>query len=101
MEGAILVIGGLAIVIVFLVFSSTRQAPRNPRGPQGPMGPNQGPGQWPQPPGPNQDPQQRSNFQGNRGGGSGGLLQFFAIIGVLVILGVCGLLFLALQSGIR
>ena len=103
MESATILLGGLVVVTVLIIlFSSTRPRPQprgpQPRGPQGPMGPNPGQGQWPQQPGPNQPPQQRSNFQGRSG--SSGLLQFFAIIGVLVILGMCGLMFLALQGGI-
>ena len=35
---------------------------------------------------------------GTRGRGGGGLLQFFAIIGVLVLLGACGLMIVALTG---
>ena len=111
MQEATIVLGMIVAVLVLVFFSSTRMRMQGPRGPQGQFGPNQqGPGQWgQQQPGytPGQQQQQGStgNLSGSYGArdsrGSSGLLQFFAIVGVLVILGACGLMVLALQGGIQ
>ena len=110
MQTETIFLGGLVAVTVLIILFSTRLRAQGPRGPQGQLGPGQGQGTWPQQPGSNQPPQQRSNYPGNRrgsyggaqsGSGSGGLLQFFAIVGVLVILGACGLMVLVLQGAIQ
>jgi hypothetical protein len=43
----------------------------------------------------------QSGGAGKRGGNLGGVMQFLVILGVLVIAGACGILFLALQGGIQ
>jgi hypothetical protein len=112
MQGATIVLGMIVAVTVLILFTSAgRMRMQGPRGPQGQFGPNQGAGQWGQQPGYNpgpqqsgygQGPQQRQGITGSGGAGrGGGLLQFFAIVGVLVILGACGLMVLALQRGIQ
>lgn len=108
MQTETIFLGGLVAVTVLIILFSTRLRAQGPRGPQGQFSPDQGQGPWPQQPGPNQPSQQPSNYPGNRRGSNSGAqsrggswLQFFAIIGVLAILGMCGLMFLAMQSGIQ
>ena len=110
MQGAMLLAGGIAAVIILVLVSSPRTWTQGGNRPQQQWGAGQGPAQGtnrPQSWGSDQrPPQQRSQGQsfgpsGNvdrRGGGN--LLQLFAILGVLVIVGACTILILALQAGL-
>lgn len=114
MQGATIALGMIVAVIVLVLFSSTRMRAQGPPGSQGPLG-SQGPsgsqGPWGPNQGPTQSPQQRQGYTGTpsgsygggraSGGSSSGLLRFFAIIGVLAVLGACGLMFLVLQGALQ
>jgi hypothetical protein len=99
MNPAVIAIGVIGAVIFLVLVSSTGMRAHGTRGSQGQWSGNQGPQQW----GPNQGSQQRPDTRGGPSGvyGGGGLMQLFAILGVLAVAGTCLVIFLALQSGVQ
>jgi hypothetical protein len=106
MEPFMIFFGIVAAVVVLVLVSSTGlRTQQGYRGSPGRGQGNQGPQQWQ-----NNPPGQERNWgggqprqfggAGGRGRSGGGLLQLLAIVGVLVLMGACGLLIVAL-AGVR
>jgi hypothetical protein len=114
MEPFMIFAGVVGAVVVLVLVSSTglrtqgyrgnpRQSPGNQGGVPGQFGGvgDRGggpPGQFGSAGNMGGRPPGQSGGAGTRGGSGGGLLQLFAIVGVLVLLGACGLMIVALTG---